>query len=43
VLLRARKASGRLLVLVQALTAARLTAADPAAAAELPAPLQVST
>jgi len=41
VLLRARKASGRLLV--QALTAARLTAADPAAAAELPAPLQVST
>ncbi len=40
VMLRQHRASGRLVVLVQALTAARLAAADPSAAAAVPAPLQ---
>ncbi|KAK9842050.1 hypothetical protein WJX81_006195 [Elliptochloris bilobata] len=40
VMLQARKASGRLLMLVQAFTAPRLAAADPAVAAAVPAPLQ---
>ncbi len=40
VMLRQHKASGRLIVLVQALTAPRLAAADPCAAAAVPAPLQ---
>ena len=39
-LLRGMKASGRLLVLVQALTSPKLAAADEAAGA-IPAPLQV--
>lgn len=39
-MLRQHKASGRLIVLVQALTAPRLAAADPGVAAAVPAPLQ---